>query len=117
MAENVRLICESSHLIESGKGIRFTVRHEGEETSAFVVRVNGQAYAYLNRCAHVPVELDWMEGEFFDDSGVYLICSTHGALYIPENGYCIGGPCSGKSLVKLPVEERAGKIFLIDLKG
>jgi len=116
MAENACLICDSNLLPESGKGMRFAVEHEGEEAAAFVVRFNGQVHAYLNRCAHVPVELDWMEGEFFDDSGVYLICSTHGAIYAPENGVCLGGPCSGKSLIKLPVEEREGKIYLAKSK-
>ncbi|TCV90054.1 Rieske (2Fe-2S) protein [Sulfurirhabdus autotrophica] len=111
MAENQRLICESIELPESGKGIRFTILFEGEETAAFVVRSGGQVHAYLNRCAHVPVELDWMEGEFFDDSGVYLICSTHGAMYAPDNGICVNGPCAGKSLQKLTVLESEGKIY------
>ena len=117
MAEKICLIGDSSLLLESRTGIRFSVQHEGEEASAFAIRYNGQVHAYINRCAHIPVELDWMEGEFFDDSGVYLICSTHGALYAPENGVCLGGPCLGKKLVKLPVEERDGKIFLAESKG
>lgn len=117
MVENACLICDSSLLLESGKGVRFSVEHEGEAASAFVVRFNGQVHAYLNSCAHIPVELDWMEGEFFDDSGVYLICSTHGAIYAPENGVCLEGPCSGKSLIKLPIEEREGKIYLVESKG
>jgi len=117
MVENARLICESQDLTESGKGIRFTVNHEGLETPAFVVRINGHANGYLNRCAHVPVELDWMEGEFFDDSGVYFVCSTHGAIYHPESGLCVGGPCSGKSLIKLTMDERDGKVYFIDSKG
>lgn len=116
MVENACLICDSSQLPEAGKGQRFAVAHEGEETAAFVVRFHGQVHAYLNRCAHIPVELDWMEGEFYDDSGVYLICSTHGAIYSPENGVCLGGPCSGQSLTKLPVEERDGKIYFVESK-
>jgi nitrite reductase/ring-hydroxylating ferredoxin subunit len=64
----------------------------GEDATGFVVRHGGTAYAYLNRCAHVPIELDWNEGEFFESSKLYLMCSTHGAIYIPENGQCAGGP-------------------------
>ena len=60
------------------------------------------------------VELDWMEGEFFDDSGLYLICSTHGATYAPESGFCVAGPCRGQSLQELAVEERNGNIYLKD---
>jgi nitrite reductase/ring-hydroxylating ferredoxin subunit len=79
-----------------------------------VIRYQGKIYAYLNRCAQIGVELDWMEGEFFDDSGVYLICSTHGAIYEPHTGFCVGGPCKGKSLQRLEIEERDGNIFLKD---
>ena len=117
MVKTSRLICDSSQLTASGTGLRFDVENEGESLAAFVVRFQGRVHAYLNRCAHIPVELDWMEGEFFDDSGLYLICSTHGAIYAPENGVCLGGPCSGKSLEKLSVEEREGKIYLVETKG
>jgi nitrite reductase/ring-hydroxylating ferredoxin subunit len=43
-----------------------------------------------------------------------LICSTHGAMYLPDSGRCVGGPCSGRGLVPLAVEEADGKVFLID---
>ena len=51
------------------------------EAAAFAVRFRGRVRAFLNRCGHLPVELDWEEGRFFDASGLYLICATHGALY------------------------------------
>jgi nitrite reductase/ring-hydroxylating ferredoxin subunit len=62
----------------------------------------------------VPVELDWQETEFFDDSKVYLICATHGALYSPENGRCLAGRCHGNGLIPLPVEEQGGIVYLLD---
>ena len=77
-------------------------------------RFDGVVRAYLNRCAHVPVELDWSEGEFFDLSALYLVCATHGATYLPESGRCIAGPCTGRSLTPLRVAEAEGKVFLID---
>ena len=73
-------ICEASQLQEGGKGIRFPVTAGGEDCSAFVVRYGGEPRAYLNRCAHLPMELDWTPGEFFESSGLYLMCATHGAL-------------------------------------
>jgi nitrite reductase/ring-hydroxylating ferredoxin subunit len=90
-------ICASDELIEGGKGVRFPV--------------DGAAHAYLNRCAHVPVELDWSPGEFFESSGLYIMCATHGAIYVPETGYCAGGPCRGAKLRKLKIAEREGKIY------
>jgi nitrite reductase/ring-hydroxylating ferredoxin subunit len=112
-----RLICASDELIEGGRGVRFTVEGHGVSESAFAVRFRGRVQAYLNRCGHLPVELDWQPGEFFDHSGLYLICATHGALYAPESGHCLGGRCNGKGLVALVVVEDAGRIFLIEEGG
>ena len=112
MVERERLICASADLADAGDGVRFTVPRNGTGESAFVIRHRGKVYAYLNRCGHVPVELDWQEGRFFDASGLYLICATHGALYAPENGACLGGRCNGRGLVPLPVTDRDGHIYL-----
>jgi nitrite reductase/ring-hydroxylating ferredoxin subunit len=56
-------------------------------------------------------QLDWLPGEFFDDSKLYLICSVHGALYAPDSGQCLGGRCQGKGLAPLPVGEIDGQVF------
>lgn len=114
MAEAKRLICRSQELTERGAGVRFSVGTSRGPKPAFVVRCRGSVQAYLNRCAHVGVELDAQPGQFFDFAGLYLVCSTHGAAYIPETGYCIAGPCKGLRLTKLAVEERDGGVYLID---
>ena len=114
MAGSKRLICAGDELAECGNGVRFTVQRHGRDEPAFVVRHGGIVRAFLNRCAHVPVELDWSEGQFFDLSGLYLICSTHGAMYLPDSGYCVAGPCKGARLHRLQVEELDGKVYLID---
>jgi nitrite reductase/ring-hydroxylating ferredoxin subunit len=105
------LICESGQVVEGGKGVRFPVMAFGDAATGFVVRYDGKPYAYLNRCAHVPIELDWFEGEFFESSGLYLMCSTHGAIYVPESGYCAGGPCKGGKLRPIAVHEVDDKIY------
>ena len=104
-------ICASDELAEGGKGVRFPVTAGGYDTTGFVVRYNGVAHAYLNRCAHVPIELDWVKGEFFESSGLYLMCSTHGAIYEPESGHCSGGPCRGGRLRPITVREQEHRIF------
>ena len=111
MSENDIFICNASELEEGGKGVRFPLTAGGEDTTGFVVRYGGTVYGYLNRCAHVPIELDWAEGEFFESSGLYLMCSTHGAIYEPETGRCAGGPCRGGRLRPLAVIERDGKLY------
>ena len=104
-------ICDSESLDEGGKGIRFPVTVDGDDLTAFFVRYGLEARAYLNRCAHLPMELDWTEGEFFESSGLYLMCATHGALYEPDTGHCAGGPCRGGRLHAINVIERDKKIF------
>lgn len=112
-ARVIRVICASDALENGGAGVRFVTDTEDGPQPAFAVRFSGKVYAYINRCAHVPVELDWTDGAFFDYSKLYLICATHGATYLPENGVCVQGPCRGKRLTPLAVEERDGQILLL----
>ena len=116
MAEAKRLICGSLDLSERGRGVRFSVDTVRGPVPAFIVRYRGKVQGYLNRCAHVSVELDAQPGEFFDVAGLYLVCATHGAAYVPETGYCIGGPCKGLRLTKLAVAEHNGNVYLLDNK-
>ncbi len=117
MADDERVICASADLVDSGLGVLFEVEYFGEAAAAFAVRYEGRVHAYLNRCAHIPMELDWRPGAFFDHEGRDLICSTHGAVYSASSGKCRGGPCTGGALVKLAVEERDGQIVLKDSDG
>jgi len=79
---------------------------------AFAIRFGGRAFAYLNRCAHVAMELDWQPGLFFDFDAESLLCSTHGAFYDPVTGACRGGACIGHGgLRALTVVERGGRVL------
>lgn len=109
---NQRLICNSEDLLEKGKGIRFGLPELGERVNAFVIRFKGKPYAYINQCAHLPVELDWNEGDFFSREQDYLICATHGAQYEPHTGYCVLGPCQGKRLRPIVVNEQNGLVSI-----
>lgn len=104
-------LCASEALLEGGKGVRFPVCAGGDNATGFVVRYEGKAHGYLNRCAHVPIELDWSKGEFFESSGLYLMCSTHGAIYVPDTGFCMGGPCKGGRLRVIAVVEKDQQVF------
>jgi nitrite reductase/ring-hydroxylating ferredoxin subunit len=104
-------VCDASMLVDGGKGVRFPVIAFGHPATGFVVRYGGQPFAYLNRCAHVPIELDWSQGDFFESSGLYLMCATHGAVYEPDSGKCAGGPCRGGRLRPIAVSEHDGGIW------
>lgn len=111
MAEQAfEVICTSAELEEAGLAQVFDVNAHGEPTRAFVLRHDGQVVGYLNRCAHIPAEMDWQPGQFFDDQGQFIVCSMHGALYDPQNGRCVAGPCVGGALVPLRVQEVNGHV-------
>lgn len=107
-----RLICASADLPDGGDGLRFMVDTANGAQAAFVLRWRGAVFAYLNQCAHVALELDWNPGKFLDAEGEFLICAAHGALYQPDSGVCVSGPCRGKSLPRLAVSEQNGNIYL-----
>ena len=71
-------------------------------------------YAYVNACAHVPVELDLVEGDVFDISGQYLVCAMHGAYHDPQTSRCLGGLCSDRRLTPLDtvIERGDGQVWL-----
>ncbi len=102
-------LCSSAELLESGQAMAFDVKYYGQEARGFAIRFQGLAYAYLNRCTHVPIELDYQPGRVFDDRGMWLMCATHGATYAPKTGDCMGGPCRG-GLVKIELSESSGVV-------
>jgi len=55
------------------------------------------------------MEMDFQPNRFFDTSGEWLICATHGALYAPATGRCMNGPCRG-ALVKIALSEQDGLV-------
>ena len=115
-SNNDQLIGALDGIEEGGKGLRFYVEEVSGNGAglvpAFAVRYDSQVFAYLNRCGHIAIPLDYMPGEFFSDDGRTLVCSTHGAEYAPDTGACLGGPCYGVGLEPLPVEEINGHLYL-----
>lgn len=71
------------------------------EASLFAVKRDGAIYIYKNSCPHLGIELEWQEDQFLDSEGALIQCSTHGALFLIENGDCVAGPCLGQSLTAI----------------
>lgn len=93
----------------------FSVLIEDQETEIILVHTSQGFRACLNRCRHLPVSLDWGDGEVLDDTGHYFQCRTHGALFRVTDGLCVAGPCNGKSLHPILIEEKADAIHFIGL--
>ena len=102
-------LCNSADLVEASRAVPFDVVFAGQTCRAFAIRFEGQPHAYLNRCTHVAMEMDYQPDQFFDTSGRWLMCATHGAEYAPDTGKCTGGPCRG-GLVKIELSEMDGVV-------
>jgi nitrite reductase/ring-hydroxylating ferredoxin subunit len=104
-------LCRSEALAERGDALLFDVVLWGEAVRAFALRFGGRVVAYVNRCAHVPTEMDWQPGRFLDGDRRWILCSIHGAAYEPADGRCVGGPCGKGRLVAVEVREEDGQVY------
>ncbi|HEX5339699.1 MAG TPA: Rieske 2Fe-2S domain-containing protein [Gammaproteobacteria bacterium] len=73
----------------------------------FVVRRGDTVYGYRNQCPHAGNFLNWKPDAFLTRDRSLIMCSVHGALFEPGTGYCVAGPCTGRSLdtVRIAVEQ------------
>jgi nitrite reductase/ring-hydroxylating ferredoxin subunit len=104
-------LCSSADLPDGGSAFVFDVEEFKRPARAFVLRFEGQVVGYLNRCAHVPVELDWRPGEFLDRDKRQIICAVHGATYNPLTGKCTSGPAGRGRLRPLQIAEADGQVY------
>lgn len=104
-------LCASEQLVEKGQALVWDILQYRQPARAFALRFDGRAVAYVNRCAHVPTEMDWQPGEFLDADRRWILCSIHGAAYEPADGRCVGGPCGRGRLTPITLEERDGQVY------
>jgi nitrite reductase/ring-hydroxylating ferredoxin subunit len=109
--EQWQILPGAALLQDGGHAVRFEITQGASTLPAFAIQYEGKVYAYLNQCAHVPMEMDWQAGQFFDFEQRYLMCSTHAALYEPSNGLCIDGPCKGKQLKPVVLRRDNGSYY------
>ncbi len=99
--------------LKPGESMKFLLPIRGADEECFVINFNGEFHAYVNRCRHVPMPMDWVDNQFFAEEGRYLMCQTHNAYYEPASGECIAGPSSacGKFLYQVPLEIKDDVIY------
>jgi nitrite reductase/ring-hydroxylating ferredoxin subunit len=98
--------------ISHGNSRKFQLTCGDKTLDGFVVNFKGRFHAYVNRCCHIPVPLDWTDNEFFTTDRRHLICLTHGATYEPDTGICVDGPCPGEYLDAIPVAVYHGQVVV-----
>ncbi len=80
----------------------------GMEAEGFVMRWRDGLVAYENRCPHWSVPIDQEANQFLDESGSFIVCPMHGAMFEADTGACFSGPCTGDCLEKFEVIETEG---------
>ena len=112
-----RIRSAAAEKIEEGKPITFSFTRDDRPQEGFVGRFKGNIFAYENTCRHIPITLDYGDNRFFDSTGETLMCQTHGAIYEPDTGLCVRGPCAGASLFALEIVEETGVVWFIEESG
>jgi nitrite reductase/ring-hydroxylating ferredoxin subunit len=97
--------------ITPGQTKKFLLYVDGREVECFLLNYDGQLFAYVNRCRHVPMTMDWIDNQFLTEDERYILCATHGAAYEPETGECIFGPPCGKFLDRVPLTIDADRVI------
>ena len=103
--------CQAAALAP-GQTATFRLERNGKVVEGFVVNHAGRHHAYVNRCPHAGTPLDLWPNDFWTEDGQHLICATHGAIFGPDTGICLEGPCPGARLKRLSIE-RDGDVLVI----
>jgi nitrite reductase/ring-hydroxylating ferredoxin subunit len=98
--------------IPDGGARGFAVEGPGLALRLIVVRRGRSACGYVNRCPHVPTRLDHDPGDFLDETGGYLLCGGHAALFRIEDGVCVDGPCEGEALRPVALRLEGERVWL-----
>jgi len=78
-----------------------TLKSKGFEINdkkVFAVFKDDEYFVYENKCPHLGIDLEFLPDQFLDADNALIICSTHGALFEIQTGYCVSGPCQGEHL-------------------
>jgi len=106
-----RVVCRLADLDPHGcRG--FTIGSGEWPLRGLVVRVGDGVRGYLNRCPHAGHPLDLRPQHFLTTDGALILCSSHGALFEKSTGYCVAGPCAGRSLTPVALEVQCGFVML-----
>ena len=69
----------------------------------FLVQSGNSVHGYVNRCAHQSLPLNYLPDRFLTHDGSMILCTAHGAIFEKSTGFCVSGPCAGRSLVRIAV--------------
>jgi nitrite reductase/ring-hydroxylating ferredoxin subunit len=109
MAEPLRL-CRLEE-IPDGQARGFSFGSGTDRIEIFVYRRGATLHGYENACPHQGTPLNFLADRFMNRLGNRFLCTTHGAQFRIEDGYCINEPCEGKSLKPIALRVEANEVF------
>jgi nitrite reductase/ring-hydroxylating ferredoxin subunit len=108
-----RVICRFADLADPGTRA-FSMASGEWPLRGFIVRVGAEVRGYVNHCPHAGHPLDIVPHRFLTHDAALILCGSHGALFDKLSGYCIAGPCAGRSLRPIPLQLESGFVMLAD---
>lgn len=98
--------------VAEGGARGYDPQDSGQDT-VFVVRRGGTLRVWRDRCPHAGTPMAWRRHAYLNAAGDRIVCAAHGALFEPDTGLCVQGPCLGETLQALPFAvDAAGDILL-----
>jgi nitrite reductase/ring-hydroxylating ferredoxin subunit len=104
-------LCRADEIAE-GATRGFVIGGGTERIDVIVSRRGGVVRVFLNSCPHQLTPLETFPDRFLNEDGSLFVCSTHGARFRVDDGYCVSGPCEGKSLRAIPSEIAGGDVVI-----
>ncbi len=104
-------LCRSDDLSD-GRYREFMVEADGETVFLVATRHEGDPRAWYNVCPHQGRALNFAPDRFLTDDDGHLVCCAHGAVFEPDHGRCISGPCQNAELKAVAVEESGGEVTI-----
>lgn len=129
MSDQNIFLCHKSDLQKTGAfGASLHIQKEGRQNALDIVIIdmtynpaNPQSdpcshnhyKAFVNACPHLGMPLQTFDHQFLDQTNPsILICSTHGARFQAQDGFCLSGPCKGSSLTPISLTFTEQSIFI-----
>jgi nitrite reductase/ring-hydroxylating ferredoxin subunit len=109
--ESVQFLCRSDELV-AGAFREMKAEINGQLSHLVVTRHQGSVRAWLNICPHQGRPLNWAPDRFLVDKHGQLVCAAHGAVFEPDQGICVSGPCLRAGLTPVNVVERNDKVYI-----
>jgi nitrite reductase/ring-hydroxylating ferredoxin subunit len=106
-------LCRIAELADPGT--KNVVLSEGEDAlDIIIVQTKGARHAYINCCPHQFIPLETFPNHFLTEDKRFFLCSGHGARFELDTGACHSGPCLGRGLDRLAIEEKEGGVYLAE---